>query len=98
MRNSADPALTEHLYRHVDRLAGVIGPRHVGLPNALAAAAEFVERELTDVGFVVERHPYTASSVEVANIVAELPGGSRKDEIVILGAHYDAVSNSTGAD
>jgi len=37
--------LIDNLRRHVDRLAGIIGPRHIGLPHALAAAATLVERE-----------------------------------------------------
>ncbi len=98
MRNSADPTLTENLIRHVDRLAGLIGPRHLGAPRALAAAAELVARELTDAGHGVERHKYRVGPHEVANLVAELPGTSRKDEIVVLGAHYDTVDSTPGAD
>lgn len=100
MRNksSADRILTENLFRHVDRLAGLIGPRHLGLPRALNAAAELVEREFFDAGYVVERQTYSVRGQDVANIVAELPGGSRKDEIVVVGAHYDTVSTTPGAD
>ena len=35
---------------------------------------------------------------QVANIVAEIPGTRRADEVVILGAHYDTVSTTPGAD
>ena len=98
MRSIDDQTLVDNLTRHVDHLAGIIGPRHVGLPSALAAAAAFVERELADTGFGVERHIYSIGGQEVANIVAELPGNSRQDEIVVLGAHYDTVSTSPGAD
>src|SRR5262245_36140080 len=98
MRGDHDTNITENLYRHVDRLAGIIGPRHVGLPNALAAAAAFVERELADAGFSVERQAYSIGGQEVANIVAELPGSNRQDEVVVLGAHYDTVSTTPGAD
>ena len=34
---------------------------------------------------------------EPTNVVAELPGGEKKDELVIIGAHLDDVSYSTGA-
>src|SRR5262245_31331596 len=98
MRNSVDDTLIQTLHRHVDRLAGLIGPRHLGLPAALAAAATLVERELTEAGYAVERHPYSIGGQEVANVVAELPGTERKDEIVVLGAHYGTVSTSPGAD
>jgi Zn-dependent M28 family amino/carboxypeptidase len=98
MKNNADPTLAENLFRHVDRLAGLIGPRHVGAPQALDAAAELVERELASAGYAVERQTYSIGNQEVANIVAELPGANRKSEIIVLGAHYDTVSTSPGAD
>src|SRR5262245_56198756 len=99
MRDGADRTLTANLFRHVDRLAGLIGPRHVGKPQALAAAAELVEHELSDAGFSVERQTYTVSGgQEVANLVAELPGDKRRDEIVVLGAHYDSTPFTPGAD
>jgi hypothetical protein len=34
---------------------------------------------------------------EVANVVAELPGGSKRDELVLLGAHLDSWHAGTGA-
>ncbi|MFN0051782.1 MAG: hypothetical protein ACKV0T_06305 [Planctomycetales bacterium] len=37
------PELTERLRQHVDRLAGLIGPRHLGKPVALQAAATYIE-------------------------------------------------------
>jgi len=91
-------ALAANLVRHVDRLAGLIGPRHVGNPPALAAAAGFVELELASFGYTVRRQTYTAAGQEVANIVAERPGHKRPSEIVVVGAHYDTVASTPGAD
>lgn len=34
---------------------------------------------------------------EPTNVVAELPGGSKKDELVLIGAHLDDVAYATGA-
>ena len=98
MRNSTDRTLAEKLFGHVDRLASVIGPRHVGEPRSLAAAAQFVEGELANSGYRAERQTYAIGDHEVANIVAELSGGSRKDEVVVVGAHYDTVATTPGAD
>jgi Zn-dependent M28 family amino/carboxypeptidase len=89
--------LIDNLRRHVDRLAGLIGPRHVGLPQALAAAT-LVERELCAAGYAVERQVYRAGGQEVSNLIAELPGARQADDIVILGAHYDTVPTTPGAD
>ena len=91
-------ALVANLRKHVDRLAGLIGPRHLARPINLAAAATLVERELSQSGYPVERLPFLIGTQEVVNIVAELPGAGRKEEIVILGAHYDTVPTTPGAD
>src|SRR4029078_10572816 len=36
------------------------------------------------------------ANVDAHNIVAELPGGARKDEIVMIGAHFDSWHTGTG--
>jgi Zn-dependent M28 family amino/carboxypeptidase len=98
MRGNVDETLVANLRRHVDRLAGLIGPRHLAVPAAFAAAAGLVERELADAGYVVSRQTYRAQGHEVANLIAELPGGKRKDEVLVVGAHYDTVASTPGAD
>ncbi len=35
--------------------------------------------------------------VDASNIIAEIPGGSRKDEVVMVGAHFDSWHTGTGA-
>ena len=90
--------LVENLRRHVDRLAGLIGPRHVGRPVALSAAVTLIENEFSQSGYSVDRQAYLAGGHEVANLIATIPGTGRPDEIVILGAHYDTVESTPGAD
>ncbi len=37
------------------------------------------------------------NAVDAYNIVAEIPGGSKKDQIVMVGAHFDSWHSGTGA-
>lgn len=90
--------LSEHLRAHVHRLAGLIGPRHLGRPSTLQAAAALIERELGEGGDAVERQAYCVGNQEVANLIIERRGTNRPQEIVILGAHYDTVPTTPGAD
>jgi Zn-dependent M28 family amino/carboxypeptidase len=76
----------------------LIGPRHLGRPSALDAAASLIEREFADIGDPVERQTYDVSGREVANLIVERRGTQRPREIVILGAHYDTVDTTPGAD
>jgi hypothetical protein len=39
----------------------------------------------------------SVDSPKTANVIAEIPGGSKKDEVVMLGAHLDSWHGGTGA-
>ena len=100
--NDPEPAirtqLIENLTKYVDQLAGLIGPRHLGPPRGMAAAATLIEREFIRLGYEIRREGYQAQGQEVANLIAEVPGVSRPEEVVIVGAHYDTVDTTPGAD
>ncbi len=95
---TAEQELSQRLRLHVERLAGLIGERHTGRPGSLVAAAALIERELSAGGERVERQTYVAGDGEVANLILERAGTRAPGEIVVLGAHYDTVSCSPGAD
>lgn len=99
------PALDEsgrnrrgRLERDVRHLAGSIGERSLRLPQQLDAAADFIEGELARAGWRATRQTYMCRGHRVHNLVADLPGTQRPGEIVLLGAHYDSVERSLGAD
>src|ERR1043166_1961251 len=56
---------------------------------------------LLDKGVPVEVHLDLAVNIldspTIGNVVAEIPGGARKEEIVMLGAHLDSWHTGTGA-
>ncbi len=97
-RSNAELELEKRLRRHVDILAGLIGPRHIAKPNSLDAARAYIDREFTEIGDHPQRQAYTIGAAEVANVVVERPGIKRPGEIVLLGAHYDTVPETPGAD
>ena len=88
---AADRTLAAELRRDVEALCGY-APRNVYAPENLAAAATFLARELP------ERQTYRADGVEVANLILEIRGAKNPEEIVVIGAHYDSVDISPGAD
>jgi Zn-dependent M28 family amino/carboxypeptidase len=93
-----DEELILRLMQHVDRLAGLIGPRHVGKPAALQSAAGLIEQEFQLAGYDAVREDYSTTHGPVCNLIAECPGTDRKQEVLIVGAHYDTVATSPGAD
>jgi Zn-dependent M28 family amino/carboxypeptidase len=90
-------SLPDRLRAHVQRLAGDIGERNVWHPDALAAAAAYIETALRAHGDPVAAQEFTAEGVTVRNVEAERRGELRATEIVVVGAHYDSVLGSPGA-
>jgi len=93
------PVNREDLGKSLEILATRIGERHLGKPEQLESAAVWIESSLSgaNLGYVVERHPYEVEGKMVRNLVAELPGRERREEIIVVGAHYDTVPGSPGA-
>ena len=91
-------AFAERLRADVTALAEVIGPRKVGQGDALPRAADWVEAQFVDAGFPVVRQRYAVPEGECWNLVAERRGTKSADEIVVIGAHYDTVAGTPGAD
>jgi Zn-dependent M28 family amino/carboxypeptidase len=90
-------ALESSLRRRVEVLAGDIGERHVGRPAALHAAESYIASSLTALNLEVSRQTYFAEGVASSNLEVTLPGRDCPNEIVLVGAHYDTVPGSPGA-
>lgn len=89
----------EHNLRlHVDRLAGLIGPRTLSNPKTIEATIGYIEGQWSEMGYRNDRECYDAVGDEATNLIVEHPGTKRPDEIVLLGAHYDTVCSTPGAD
>jgi hypothetical protein len=88
------------LQRYVTTLSSTIGPRHTGAPDALRAAAKMIESTLgpANFGYKPSRQSYKVGHVDCHNIILEITGTDRPDEIFIVGAHYDSVPTTPGAD
>ncbi|MHC4156770.1 MAG: M20/M25/M40 family metallo-hydrolase [Planctomycetota bacterium] len=90
-------ALCDELVRDIDMLASQIGERNVWTYASLTAAADFIESSLTKAGYKPRRQNFTAADKTCCNIEVEIKGSARPDEIVVIGAHYDTVPGSPGA-
>ena len=89
--------LEARLKGHVVVLADEIGPRDIFVPDKLNAAADYIRRFWEETGYTVSAQTFSAQKIACHNLAVEIPGKSRPDEIVLVGAHYDTVSWSPGA-
>jgi Zn-dependent M28 family amino/carboxypeptidase len=92
-----DITLEDRLRQHVARLAGEIGERNVFRPQALHDAEHYIRDAWSAQGHRVQEQEYVVYGVRSANLEVAL-SGQRDDEVVVIGAHYDTVIGSPGAD
>jgi len=92
-----EAALQDALRRDVEHLAGEIGERNITRYEGLRAAAAFLEASLASAGYAVGRQAYDVDGKACHNLEAERAGRDRLREIVVIGAHYDSVEGSPGA-
>jgi Zn-dependent M28 family amino/carboxypeptidase len=90
-------ALRDELRRHVEKLAREIGERNVFQPRQLHAAADYLEEALTNAGYRVVRQSYVVTGERCDNLEATEVGAGGSNEVVVVGAHYDSVAGSPGA-
>lgn len=90
-------ALRNQLKSDVETLASQIGERNIWQYDNLTAAADFIEKSLTEAGYNPNRQNFQAEGKTCCNIEVEIKGSSLPDEIVVIGAHYDTVYGSPGA-
>lgn len=90
--SAEEEALAGRLREHVEHLASVIGPRD--RPGPTREAAAYLEAQLAGLGYTVRSRPFEAYGHAHRNLEVELPG---EGPIVLMGAHYDSVRHSPGA-
>ena len=89
--------LRDRLRLHVARMAGELGERNLLRKPALRAAAGYVEGALREQGGTLASQDFTVEGETVRNVACERAGRSRGAQIVVVGAHYDSVIGSPGA-
>jgi Zn-dependent M28 family amino/carboxypeptidase len=84
-----------NLSRHLTYLSVTLRDRSIYRPGNLQAAADYVFQNFAAMGYAPRRQSFTFMKEEVGNVIAgdEHPGG-----YYILGAHFDTVAGTPGAD
>ncbi len=88
----------ERLRAHLKSLTVTIGERSVRRPDNLDRTVSYITSFYRDIGVPVRTEPYSYDDLEVANVVAEISSNAHPSHRYIVGAHYDSVSGTVGAD
>ena len=89
--------LRDHLKEHVDILAQRIGERNLSQYDHLESAALYIRQYLEKLDYEVGEQDYTLEGKKCRILLGTLTGNSKSDAAVVVGAHYDSVAGSPGA-
>ena len=84
-----------NLKAHLKYLSVELGDRSVYRPQMLKAAEEYVWENFTQMCYAPRRQTFLYQRLEVSNIIA---GEQAANGYYILGAHFDTVAGTPGAD
>ena len=85
------------LRQHVFTLAEAIGERNIYHPQALHDAERYIKQTWQTMGYDVQPQTYELDGVRSSNLEIIIPGSHKPGEILLVGAHYDSVTGSPGA-
>jgi len=88
----------ERLQDHLRTLTLAIGERSVYEPENHSRTAEYIESFYRGIGLEVHTEPYRYQNLSVDNVVAEISFCNSPSQCYLLGAHYDTVFGTVGAD
>ncbi len=95
---SGKKKMIDNLKRTVSILSHEIGSRAYYEVPALNRAAEYITTEFTRYGYKVSSQVFEVRGNEYRNIFVEISGKTSPDKIIVIGAHYDTVAGTPGAD
>jgi Zn-dependent M28 family amino/carboxypeptidase len=84
-----------NLTKHLRHLSVTLGDRSIYRPESLKAAENYVFQNFATLGYAPRRQTFSYLQEEVSNIIA---GDENPDGYYILGAHFDTVAGTPGAD
>ncbi len=90
--------IQENLKKTVDILSKEIGSRGYLQIDALEKTVDYITSEFKRYGYNVSLQPYEFEGRIYKNIYTEIRGKKAPEKILIIGAHYDTVTGTPGAD
>lgn len=88
----------QNLKVHVEALTKNIGERSVSRLWNLEKTAEYIETFYQEINVDSHREPYLYGKSIVSNIVADIVFTNGDLKVFLIGAHYDSVRGTVGAD
>ncbi|HEY5649139.1 MAG TPA: M20/M25/M40 family metallo-hydrolase, partial [Nitrospiria bacterium] len=91
-----DGVRPEIIKQHLKQLTGI--RHHQSAPASLEEAADYIRERFSAFGLEASEQRFQALGHQNRNIIGQIEGSRPQSPVLILGAHYDTVSRSPGAD
>lgn len=79
-------------------LSVALGERTLRKYDNLLGAAGYIRKHFSMFGALPWEEMYAVDGKQVANLIVEIPGNEDADSIIVIGAHYDTIEDTPGAD
>ena len=90
-------ALEANLKIHVQQLSKYKVGRNFIVNDTLAQARDYISTQFVKMKLAVSYQSYELYQEEYSNIIVDIPAESDNHNVLVIGAHYDSVVNSPGA-
>lgn len=87
-----------NLFNYVKHLSDNIGSRSFFELSKIETIRDFIVNKLKEFGLSPTIQDFTVDNKKFSNIVITITGQNYAEEIVVIGAHYDTVLGTPGAD
>jgi len=89
--------IANRLSDQVQYLSTTIGERNLERKGSLQATENYLRRVLAQSGYSATETTYTVGDQSACNLEADLRGSEASAGIIVVGAHYDSVTGTVGA-
>lgn len=96
--SSAQSELQGRLSEEVKYLSETLGERNVWRTGSLQVAVSHLRSNFQQAGYAVSERTYRVEGQEVSNLEVSVAGSENDSETLVVGAHYDTVAGTVGAD
>jgi hypothetical protein len=95
--SDTEAELAHRLAAHVNYFSATIGERNIQRAESLREATDYLRGQLVETGYDVAEKTFSVDGHTVTNIEADLIGSANADGAIVVGAHYDSVAGTVGA-
>jgi hypothetical protein len=96
--SSSQAELEVRISAEVRYLSETIGERNLWRRGSLQVVVNHLRSNLQQSGYAVTEQTYQVDGQEASNLEVSLAGSGSSGETVVVGAHYDTVAGTVGAD